>query len=300
MSVEHLRRKGTSLLLPFLLPPTPARLWHLHWPPLLTLDNRAGHHQGSGPLSPCCLAQGACERQGLAERAAPLAGYPVPSSWQQPEKPGHLEAPSWGSTVGLCRHWQRHQAEWGISTAGALGRANCCLCHLFVSQLCSQPGCQPLPGLGPRASLVARCTNEVWLPWDSHPPPGAADEQAGSAPASPPAFPGLTAAGGMASPLETGLQGATTEAGLWAPPHPPSATLSFLYFCDNPVSTPSSSRSFPTGLQLRMAKQKPCPFLDVHPIRSAVSQLLLRHTPQLCGPPSLVLIKMQVSWPPWT
>lgn len=119
-------------------------------------------------------------------------------------------------------------------------------------------------------------------------------------PLAPLAFPGLTAAGGMASPPETGLQSATPEAGLGAPPTPRASALSFLYFCDNPISTPSSSRSFPTGLQLRMAKQKPCPFLDVCPVLSAVSQHLLGHTPQLCGPPSLALIKMQVSGPPWT
>lgn len=145
MSVEHLRRKGTSLLLPFLPPPTPARLWHLHWPPLLTLDNSAGYRQGSGPLSPCCLARGACERQGLAERAAPLsrlatlcqaAGSSLRSqvTWRPQAGAQPWDCVVTGDVTRRSRASAR-PAPWG----GPIAAFATCLCPSFAPSLGASP-----------------------------------------------------------------------------------------------------------------------------------------------------------------
>ena len=109
----------------------------------------------------------------------PQARLPVPSSWQQPEKPGLAGTESWGQgrhrsvtgQGGVCVK----PAPWGRPPC----RPDTCLCSSLAPSL----GASPSPALGPQASLAAQHRNEVWLPWDGHPPWGAADLPPTSLPA---------------------------------------------------------------------------------------------------------------------
>ena len=98
------------------------------------------------------------------------------------------------------------------------------VCHLFVFSFIPSLGTSPSPALGPRALLVAQHVNEVWLPWDSHPPPGAATQQADLA--QPPfraqvTFSWLFAPGDMGSPPERGLRTFCQKRAAHTPPRQP-------------------------------------------------------------------------------